>query len=131
MTDAQVQQRVADYCARYQVTEINDAGFPIFPAGLRETPQHREWITLYQLFNRSRRRSGQPGTDDGISSRPAPCPVCLQPVRPPGSTHQRCADVVDLVRELGPESLDRVRTAAFPDDARSAGSVRSRAKRKV
>lgn len=132
LTEDQVQKRVADYCDRYQVTAVNDAGFPIFPAGLRETPQHREWITLYQLFNRSRRRSGQPGpgTADDVSSRPAACPVCLQPVRPPGSTHQRCADVVDLVRELGPESLDRVRTVAFPD-ARSHSRRPAITKRKA
>ena len=60
MTDDQVRARVADYCARYQVQERNDAGFPVFPAGLRETPQHREWITLYKLFKRWRLRSGQP-----------------------------------------------------------------------
>lgn len=134
MTDEQVQQRIADYCARYQVKALNDAGFPVFPAGLRETPQHREWITLYQLFNRSRRRSGQPGTrtrGDNVSSRPEECPVCLQPVRPPGTTHPRCAGVVDLVRQLGPESLERVRAAAFPNDARSAGFVRTRTKRKA
>lgn len=131
MTDDQVQQRVADYCDRYQVTEVNDSGFPVFPAGLRETPQHREWIALYQLFNRSRRRSGQPGPGDDVSSRPEACPVCLQPVRPPGAKHQRCTAVVDLVRELGPDSLDRVRAAAFPDVAGTAGSVRSRTKRKA
>jgi hypothetical protein len=129
MTDEQVQQRVADYRDRYQVTAVNDAGFPVFPAGLRETPQHREWITLYQLFNRSRRRSGHPGSGDDVSRWPEACPVCLQPVRPPGATHQRCAGAVDLVRELGPGSLERVRAAAFPGDVGTGGPIRS--KRKV
>ena len=131
ITEEQVRQRVAAYSERYHVTELNDAGFPVYPAGLRETPQHREWIALYQVFNRSRRRSGQPGIAGDASSRPEGCPICLQPVRPPGTTHRRCADVVDLVRELGPESLDRVRAAAFPDVARSAGSPRPGTKRKA
>jgi hypothetical protein len=129
MTDAQVAERIAEYCARYQVKEVNDAGFPVFPAGLRETAQHREWINLYQLFNRSRRRSGQPaGGSKDVSTGLDPCPVCLKPARPPGATHQRCAGLVAFVRELGPESLDRIRAAAFTDDA---GPVRSRAKRKA
>lgn len=130
MTDEQIAQRIADYRARYQVTELNDAGFPVFPAGLRETPQHREWITLYQLFNRSRRRLGQPAAGDDVSGRPAACPVCLRPVRPPGSTHQRCAGVVDLVRELGSESLDRIGEEAFPGDARTAARPGGALKRK-
>src|SRR5687768_11968546 len=123
MTAERVQERIADYCRRYQVTETNDAGFPVFPAGRRETPQHREWIALYQLFNRARRRSAEPRPGDD-ASRVENCPVCLKPSRPPGAMHQRCAGVVDVVRELGPESLDRVRAAAFPSPARSAGSVR-------
>src|SRR5687768_13833711 len=101
---AQVEERIADYCKRYQVTEKNQAGFPVFPAGLRETPQHREWVALYQLFNRARKRSGEPGSRDA-AARVEGCPVCLQPSRPPGSLHLRCARVVDLVRELGSESL--------------------------
>lgn len=132
MTDEQIAQRIAEYRSRYQVKELNDAGFPVFPAGLRETPQHREWITLYQLFNRSRRRSGQPGAaNDEPTSQGQPCPICLQAVRPPGSTHQRCAGVVGLVRDLGPESLDRIRGEAFPEGAGAARAVRSRSKQKT
>lgn len=127
MTDDQIQQRIADYRDRYAVTEVNDAGFPVFPAGLRESPQHREWISLYQLFNRARRRSGGTVIGDGVVSRP--CPVCQRPSRPPGSTHQRCAIVVDVLRELGPESVDRIRAAAFPDDGEP--SIRPRSKRKA
>lgn len=133
ISDDQIQQRIADYQDRYGVTGLNDAGFPVFPAGQRETAQHREWISLYQLFNRARRRSGPPGVANAkdAATRTDACAVCLQPVRPPGATHPRCVSVVDLVRELGPESLDRVRAAAFPDDARSAESVRPRTRRKA
>lgn len=132
MTDEQIAERIADYQARYQVKALNDAGFPVFPAGLRETPQHREWINLYQLFNRSRRRSGKPGAanDEPTMGRSQPCPICVQPVRPPGGTHQRCAGVVDLVRELGPESLDRIRSAAFPEDPAAPGRLPAPRKRK-
>ena len=131
MTDEQIAERIADYQARYQVKELNDAGFPVFPAGLRETAQHREWINLYQLFNRSRRRSGKPGgANDKTTSPSQPCPICLQAVRPPGGTHQRCAVVVGLVRDLGPESLDRIRAAAFSDDAAAPGHSPAR-KRKL
>jgi hypothetical protein len=127
MTPETVQERISDYCRRYQVTEMNTAGFPIFPAGLRETQQHREWIALYQLFNRSRRRSGVavPGVTDSSSDR---CAICERPVQPPGSTHDRCAAAVDLVRELGPESADRVRAAAFPDER---AALRRRTRKKV
>ena len=130
MTDDQVRQRIDAYRARYSVKEVNEDGFPVFPAGLRETKQHREWITLYKLFNRSRRRSGQPGTGDGDMSQTQACRVCLQPVRPAGTTHRRCADAVSLVRELGLPSLDRIRAEAFADDSRTGGSVRSRSKGK-
>lgn len=132
LTNEQIQERIAEYARRYGVTELNPAGFPVFPAGRRETPQHREWIALYQLFNRSRRRAGVPGPDgsEDPSTRPAPCPVCLQPARPPGSTHRRCGGLVNLVRELGPESIERLRAAAFPDDRDAGPAVRSRARRK-
>src|SRR5687768_4254174 len=107
LTPEQVQERIDAYCSRYEVSELNDAGFPIFPAGLRETQQHREWIALYQLFNRARKRSG--GTmGDGAATRLEGCPVCLRPVRPPGSRHDECETAVGLIRKLGPESVDRI-----------------------
>lgn len=47
--------RLADYCARYGA-EATDKGFPPYPAGGRETPQHREWIALHRLHDRLARR---------------------------------------------------------------------------
>jgi len=51
-----------DYCARYGVA-ANAEGLPPFPSGLRETPQHREWLTLYKAHQRLRRR-GEPVADE-------------------------------------------------------------------
>lgn len=46
--------RVAAYCARYGVASRD--GLPPFPAGQRETPQHREWLKLYKAHQRLARR---------------------------------------------------------------------------
>jgi hypothetical protein len=59
--------RLAAYCARYEVVP-GPAGLPPFPAGQRETPQHREWISLYKGHARlARRARGQ-------------CERCAEPV---------------------------------------------------
>jgi hypothetical protein len=122
MTDDQVRSRISDYCARYGVKELNDEGFPIFPAGLRETKQHREWITLYKLFSRLRARSGVPrGSRRREDASGATCPVCLQPLAKAARPHPRCVNALELVRELGMPGLDRIRAAAFPEDAASVG----------
>jgi len=57
---------VRDYCARYGV-EPNAEGLPPFPTGLRETPQHREWLAVYKAHHRLRRR----GSRDGGGAPPA------------------------------------------------------------
>ena len=126
LTKDQVRERVDEYCRRYGVKERNEAGFPVFPAGLRETAQHREWITLYKLFSRSRRRSGTVVNAPPAGSWTA-CPVCLERGTLGRGAHKRCAVAVDLVRGLGPEALDRIRASAFPADA---GSPSPRARRK-
>ena len=118
MTDEQINERIKDYCVRYRVKERNEAGFPVFPAGLRETDQHYEWIALYKLFNRAKRRSRQTAVgSDPAAKTDQPCRVCLKPVRPAGSLHRRCDAAVALVRDLGPQGLDRIRAEAFPDDS--------------
>jgi len=130
MTDEQVRERIDAYRAQYGVKELNDEGFPVFPAGLRETKQHREWITLYKLFSRARRRSGVPDSEPKGSTGTAACRICLQPVRPSGTVHRRCADAVDLIRELGPSAIDRIRAEAFPGDTRTASRPGAFPKRK-
>ena len=47
--------RLDAYCARSKVTPLA-TGIPPFPAGRRETPQHREWIGLYKAKARLGRR---------------------------------------------------------------------------
>ena len=129
MTDDQVRQRIDAYRARYGVKELNEDGFPVFPAGLRETKQHREWITLYKLFSRSRNRA-TPAAESPPSTGGAACPVCLQPGGLTAETHRECEAAVDLVRKFGLPVLDRIR-AALPDDAGPARTVRTRSKGKT
>lgn len=49
------ESRLHAYCGRYRVT-ASPGALPPFPAGQRETPQHREWMSLYKLHNRLGRR---------------------------------------------------------------------------
>ena len=107
MSEDDVRARVDAYCARYGVKDRNDAGFPVYPAGRRETAQHRDWVTLFKLFERHRKRAGHDAPDGD-----AACPVCLRPLG--ARRHRRCDDAVSLVRELGPGALDRLRALAAP-----------------
>ncbi len=52
-----------EYCSRYGVAPKPD-GLPPFPAGRRETAQHREWLALYKALQRLRRRATK---EDGSS----------------------------------------------------------------
>jgi hypothetical protein len=47
--------RLAAYCTRYGVSPSAE-GLAPFPAGGRETPQHREWVSLYKAHSRLARR---------------------------------------------------------------------------
>src|SRR5574340_689754 len=59
LTREAIEARTAEYCSRYAVEPHAD-GLPPFPAGQRETPQHREWLSLYQARQRlARREQGQ------------------------------------------------------------------------
>ena len=59
LTPEGYQARLDAYCASYKVTPLV-TGIPPFPAGRRETPQHREWIALYKAKSRlARRERGQ------------------------------------------------------------------------
>jgi len=131
LTEAVIRERITAYCARYGVG-LTDAGFPAYPAGLRETPQHREWITLFKVFSRLRDRSAPKGTVSSRSSRgTVACAICLKALPKQGKPHRQCAEVVEFVRELGIPTLDRIRAAAFPDGADAPGAPRSGAKRRT
>jgi hypothetical protein len=59
LTEDDLSARIQAYCKAYGA-KTNDQGVPEFPSGRRETPQHREWISLYKLWNRlGRRKRGQ------------------------------------------------------------------------
>src|SRR3954452_15062825 len=86
VTEEVLQQRIADYCARYEVTEFNETGFPAFPSGRRETPQHREWIVLFKARSRLQRaRAAAPSEVDRealVRSQDGRCPVCDEAIGP-------------------------------------------------
>src|SRR5712691_1436676 len=59
LTEDDLKARIEAYCKAYGAG-TNDQGLPEFPTGKRETAQHREWISLYKLWNRlGRRKRGQ------------------------------------------------------------------------
>jgi hypothetical protein len=113
LTDEDVRARIADYCSRYGVAELNESGFPVYPAGARETPQHRAWVILYKAWSRARQRAAH---GDGAAVDEGRCPICLTSLdsgRTSGRTstpiHPRCRQLVELVEELGPAALDRAK----------------------
>jgi hypothetical protein len=111
--------------ARYDSRELNADGFPAFPSGLRETAQHHEWISLYRAFQRVRVRAAAEKSGHADVSQ---CPVCLRLAdRPDRPTHPRCLRVIEYLRELGPQALERIRSVAFPDDARTVAPPTRRA----
>jgi hypothetical protein len=125
----ELQARIADYCKRYAVV-VSEQGLPPFPAGQRETPQHREWMALYKAH---RRLSGRVGGARGSLAAARPlltaqsgcCPVCRKPLElrdarvdvpaatgsptPPAAVHGRCLQLIELARALGPDALDRAK----------------------
>jgi len=126
LTPEDLQTRLAAYCSRYGVA-LNDEGLPPFPAGQRETAQHREWMALYKAHRRIADRG--PGTSDlsarqeRLAAQRGFCAVCRQPLeleeaRLDGQTstadaavlHAQCLEFVALARALGPEGLARVRS---------------------
>jgi hypothetical protein len=59
LTEDDLKARIRAYCNAYGAATTGQ-GLPEFPAGERETPKHREWISLYKLWNRlGRRKRGQ------------------------------------------------------------------------
>ena len=51
LTTEGYQARLDAYCAQYGVNATPEGILP-FPAGRRETAQHREWIALYKAHRR-------------------------------------------------------------------------------
>jgi hypothetical protein len=130
VTEEVLRQRIADYCARYGVTEMNDSGFPVFPSGRRETPQHREWIVLFKARSRLQRATagGPPDLDrDALVRRQdGRCPVCGEPIdgaadrydergpSGPALLHAACLELARRVEPLGAGALERLRAYLWP-----------------
>lgn len=121
LTEAVLRERIAAYCARYNVSALNAEGFPAYPSGFRETPRHRQWVALYKAFSRVRAR-GRAAEGPASGETQGLCPICLRGANRPNGTHRQCVGVVKFVREVGENVLDRIRAEAFPDDVGSAGS---------
>lgn len=136
LTEDQVRDKVLAYCARYGV-EPGPEGLPPFPAGKRESRQHREWLTVYRALQRSRRRAATTASASsaglappGRSARGAGvplCPVCglvvgaRQGVHLEGAArasrgrlHPACADLARLAERAGPEAVARLSAWLWP-----------------
>ena len=116
-----VRGRVTAYCQRYGVV-AGDHGLPPFPAGRRETRQHREWLTIYRAVRRLESRTGVPpkASASRASAGAAPCAVCAKPLPPSAREvrlgargvprarlHPHCADLVERLRQAGPDAAER------------------------
>lgn len=138
MTAEALQQRIDAYCTRYKVPRGAARGLPPYPAGERETRQHRDWIVLYKAISRFRRRQAalptSPERAAALKAQDGRCPICLVEVgaqddiahQPrPGTTmtlvHPGCNELLRLVLTLGPAVLDRLRSYAWPAPAPSGG----------
>ena len=115
MTAELYQERLSVYCKRYRVAPL-DTGLPPFPTGQRETPQHKEWISLYKAHQRIGRRdrgqcercaapagpgsvfceahrgAGSKGLTAGerhalLEAQGGRCPVCREPVEASAPVH--------------------------------------------
>jgi len=119
-----LQSRIADYCRRHSVP-VNDEGLPPFPAGKRETEQHREWMSLYKAHRRLSDRGT--GTADLaqrqelLMAQRGRCPVCDKRLdvddarldghkAEPAVLHAQCLQMVALGRVLGADAVARAKT---------------------
>lgn len=124
LTAEDLRARLADYCSRYDAT-LNDEGLPPFPAGKRETAQHRDWMSLYKAHQRLSDRG--PDTADVerrqelLAVQHGRCAICRKPLdledarldhheSDPAVLHARCLELVALARALGPDAVERAKT---------------------
>jgi hypothetical protein len=133
-------QRIADYCARYGVTERSTSGFPAYPAGLRETPQHREWVVLFKAKSRLQGAGSPDARTALLAAQNGRCPVCAEEIRvdegtvvpgaPASNTkllvHAPCGKLLRLALELGPSAVDRTRSVLWPGGRRTGRTTKGR-----
>lgn len=108
----EIDSRVAAYCTRYGVTAVD--GLPPFPAGQRETRQHREWLVLYKARQRHARR-----VSEAVDASRTACAVCARPLeaeadaetytrpgeRRPRTLHRTCSALVRAAEAAGPDAV--------------------------
>ena len=108
LTADQVQAKLLRYCARYHAS-VAPGGYPVFPAGKRESKQHKEWLTVYRAVQRLKVRQ-VPEVIEG------PCQICgkavtegVQATKPGrkrlGLLHASCAKLADQLQAAGPETF--------------------------
>jgi hypothetical protein len=143
LTEDVLRERTAAYCKRYGVTEFNEAGLPAYPAGKRESRQHRDWVNLFKAWSRFRRRMPAPRDAEraaAIRSQKGQCPICLKKLSvtqatkaPPSAdretplVHPSCNEVLRLVAKGGPTVIDRLNAYLWPAPP-AASDGRRRAK---
>ena len=131
LTEEVLAQRIADYCSRYGVADRNESGFPVFPAGQRETPQHREWVVLFKALSRLRDTGPRDLRTALFASQGGRCPVCTEEIPVEGGVvvagaagvqvlaHPGCGRFLRQALDLGPGGLDRARAVLWPEPPRS------------
>jgi hypothetical protein len=138
LTDDQVRAKVAAYCERYGVTE-GPEGLPPFPSGHRETPQHREWLTVYRALQRlALRAAANVPVPDAASATASSCPVCHGALEHdlsvtyarraatssrPARLHPSCAELARIAESLGPDAVAGLQPFLWP---RRTKALRSR-----
>lgn len=128
LTEDQVRAKALAYCERYGVLP-GPGGLPPFPAGRRETRQHRDWLTVYRALQRAKARGAQRAPLEGSTS----CPICALalaaddavPVQTrrrsrPLALHGTCADLVRLAQDAGPDTLARLKHVLWPRTGRAS-----------
>jgi hypothetical protein len=130
LTEDILRERTAAYCSHYGVKEFNEAGLPAYPAGKRESRQHRDWVNLFKAWSRFRRRMAAPRDAErapALRAQKGQCPICLKkvslteateaPPAPGGVTflvHPACNELLRLVAKLGPPVIDRLAAYLWP-----------------
>jgi hypothetical protein len=130
LTEEVLRERTAAYCSQYGVKDFNDAGLPAYPAGKRESRQHRDWVNLFKAWSRFRARTPVRRHADraaALRAQKGRCPICLKKLSvteateaPPGAdgetplVHPSCNEVLRLVAKLGPTVIDRLNAYLRP-----------------
>jgi hypothetical protein len=130
LTEDVLRERTAAYCSRYGVKDFNEAGLPAYPAGKRESRQHRDWVNLFKAWSRFRRRMPTPRDAEraaAIRSQKGQCPICLKKLSltkateaPPAAdgetplVHPSCNEALRFVAKAGPTVIDRLNAYLWP-----------------